>query len=217
MAEMRRIFLSMLSVAGFAGPFEEGMKSLKNGDFAEAYCLWRPLAMRGNADAAYHLGWLYANGNGLRVDGRKAVYWWTQAAQRGHTDAQFALGMAYTNGDGIKEDKSKAAEWFMRAAEAGNADARELIREMVRVGAEEIRPWLAKLVQQPWLGQRVRVKVEGANLRAGPGRDKPLLGRVKKGARLIVLDRHGRWCQVIEPAGLKVSWIAGWLTEAVGD
>ncbi|MEW8077489.1 MAG: hypothetical protein AB2754_03245 [Candidatus Thiodiazotropha endolucinida] len=37
-------------------PFELGMTSLKAGDYAEAFCLWRPLAMQGDSEAAYHLG-----------------------------------------------------------------------------------------------------------------------------------------------------------------
>lgn len=35
------------------------MDSLNAGDFAEAFCIWRPLAMQGHVEAAYHLGWLY--------------------------------------------------------------------------------------------------------------------------------------------------------------
>ena len=47
-----------------------------DGDYAEAYCLWRPLAEQGYAEAQYHLGWLYANGNGLAVDIDRALGFW---------------------------------------------------------------------------------------------------------------------------------------------
>ncbi len=68
------LFLMQSARAG-EDAFQMGMASMKAGDYAEAYCLWRPLAMRGHTEAAFHLGWLYANGNGLRVNVPKAVYW----------------------------------------------------------------------------------------------------------------------------------------------
>ena len=207
------LFLLIIHPLTLAGPFEQGMKSLENGDFAEAYCLWRPLAMRGHTDAAYHLGWLYANGNGLKVDVAKAVYWWTQAANEGHTDAQFALGLALTNGEGVEKDPLTAAGWFLKAALAGNEDAREIIRERVRSQASEVRDDLPKLISQEWLGRPVRVTADNVNLRSGPGTENSLVRKVEKNTLLIVIHEDGRWYQVIDPASLEYSWVAGWLTE----
>ena len=39
---------------------------------------------QGVAEAQYQLGWLYANGNGLRVDLARGIEWWRRAAARGH-------------------------------------------------------------------------------------------------------------------------------------
>lgn len=86
--------------------FESGMQSLMQGNYAEAYCQWRPLADQGYAEAQYHVGWLYANGNGLAVDLSRALEFWTAAAEQGHADAQFAVGLAYTTGDGVEKDRS---------------------------------------------------------------------------------------------------------------
>ena len=202
-----------MSATAIAGRLEQGMDSLNNGDFAEAYCIWRPLAMQGHKDAAFHLGWLYANGNGLRVDVNKAIYWWTQAANQGHTDAMFALGLAYTTGEGIKKDLDQAVDWFLKAAESGQEDAREILRIQVRAGAKEIRDRLGELIQKPWLGQRVKVKVDNANLRSGPGTESKLLGKVEKDATLLVVSKQNGWFQVIKPDDLSYSWIAGWLAE----
>ena len=63
------------------------MNALLEGNFAEAYCKWKPLAQRGYAEAQYNLGWLYANGNGLNVDLQLAHHWWAAAARQGHADA----------------------------------------------------------------------------------------------------------------------------------
>lgn len=207
--------LLLLSLTAEAGRFEQGMASLEKGDFAEAYCIWRPMAARGHQDAAYHLGWLYANGNGLRIDLSKAVYWWTQAANQGHTDAQFALGLAFTTGEGIGTDKQEALRWYIKAAEAGHEDAREIIREQVRTGDTEVREELAHLISRPWLGKNIRLSVDSANLRAGPGTDSRVVGKIAKDTLLVAIDQRGKWYQVIEPEALTYSWIAGWLTEDV--
>jgi len=207
------IVLQGISLTAFAGQFEQGMESLKDGDFAEAYCIWRPLAKQGHIDASFHLGWLYANGNGLRVDITKAIYWWTQAAKQGHTDAMFALGLAYTTGEGIKKDLDLAVDWFLKAANSGHEDAREILKIQVRAGAKEIRSRLDELIQTPWLGQSVKVKVENANLRSGPGTESKLIGKIEKDATLLAINKQNGWFQVIKPDDLSYCWIAGWLTD----
>ena len=204
----------MVAQGARAGPFEQGMESLERGDFAEAYCLWRPLAMRGHAEAAYHVGWLYANGNGLKVDIDQAIYWWTKAADQGHTDAQFALGFAYTQGEGIKEDPDKALSWFVRAADAGHADARDIILAKVLSGSPEVQRWLPDLLKKDWFGRPIRVKVDRANLRTGPGTSFDQAGLVVKDTQLKMIGKKNDWYQVIDAEGeIGISWIAGWLTE----
>ena len=192
-----------------------GMEAMKAGDFAEAYCLWRPLALRGHVEAAYHLGWLYANGNGLRVNAKKAVYWWRQAANQGHTDAMFALALAYTQGDGIAKDSEQAMQWYLKAARQGHEDAREIIKSEIRSGSQEIRPYLPALLKEHWIGHVVEIKVEQANLRSGPGRDQPLTGRAQQGERFVAVQRKGKWFQVIKSDDLSYAWVAEWLTDQV--
>jgi hypothetical protein len=206
------ILLLVVSFAALAGDFARGMQSMEKGDFAEAYCIWRPLAEQGHQDAAYHLGWLYANGNGLKVDAEKAIYWWTESADQGHTDAQFALGLAYTTGEGIKKSEGEALRWYLMAAKGGHEDAREMIRVKVRTGAEVIHTHLDYLITQQWLGQTVRVKAGKANLRSGPGTDNRLIGRVEVDTLLIAIYEKDGWYQVIRPDDLSYGWIAGWLT-----
>lgn len=191
------------------------MEALKAGDFAEAYCLWRPLAMRGHVEAAYHLGWLYANGNGLRVNLPKAVYWWRQAANKRHTDAMFALALAYTQGEGIDKDEAQAMHWYLMAAQSGHEDAREIIKSKIRSGSKEVLAYLPTLLQEDWVGQAVEISVEQANLRAGPGIDKPLAGKARQGDRFIAIQRKGQWFQVIKPDDLSYAWIAERLTDQV--
>lgn len=196
-----------------AGPFEQGLEALEAGNFAEAYCLWRPLAEQGDADAAYHLGWLYANGNGLRVDVKTAIRWWREAAERGHMDAMFALGMAYTTGEDIEQDESEALRWYLAAADAGNEDARDMIRTKVRADSRQTRGQLAELIQRPWLGKPIKITVDKANLRSGPGTGRKLLGTVTLDTPLIAIHQRNGWYQVIDPRDLSYAWLASWLTD----
>lgn len=194
-------------------PFELGMASLKAGDYAEAFCLWRPLAMQGDSEAAYHLGWLYANGNGLRVDIRKAVYWWKQSAVRGHRDAMFALALAFTDGEGIGKDQEKAIDWYLKSATKGHEDAREIVKMKLRNGDRVILNRLSELLTEPWLGDRVTVARDRVNIRSGPVLDKAVVKQVIMGQSLIVIDRHGDWYRIVDPEDLSLGWIAVWLTE----
>jgi TPR repeat protein len=174
--------------------------------------------MRGHAEAAYHLGWLYANGNGLRVDIPKAIHWWTQAASRGHTDAMFALGLTYTTGEGVEGDPNKALDWYIRAAKAGHEDAREMIRAKVWEGAGEAQERLPELVSLEWLGRPIRVKGDAVNLRSGPGTTFKQVGKVKKDTVLKAIGQRNDWYQVVCSAGIPdFCWIAGWLTEPIKE
>ncbi|MCB1737747.1 MAG: SEL1-like repeat protein, partial [Gammaproteobacteria bacterium] len=66
--------------------YKRGVESMEAGNFADAYCLWKPLAQQGYVEAQYSLGWMYANGYGLAMDEAQALSWWKRAADRGHAD-----------------------------------------------------------------------------------------------------------------------------------
>ena len=81
-------------------------------------------AERGDVEAQFNLGLLYAVGGGVPRDDAKAVCWWRLAAEQGHVDAQFELGFMYKWGDGVvAEDDSEAVRWFQLAAEQGQVEA----------------------------------------------------------------------------------------------
>jgi len=65
--------------------YEHGEGVARNpGRAAEMYCA---AAHRGNADAAYRLGWMYANGDGVERDDRQAAALFQRAASLGHGPA----------------------------------------------------------------------------------------------------------------------------------
>jgi hypothetical protein len=190
-------------------PMEAGMAAVQRGDFAEAYCLWRPLADRGDAEAQYHVGWLYANGNGLAVDIDRAIAFWRSAAGQGHADAQFAIGLAYTTGEGLKQDLDEAVDWYLRAARQGHADARDIL---VRLNGERDVNLLDRhpqLVAEDWFGWPAEVIGDRINVRAGPGTGHAVVAQVEKGTELRVVGRRDEWLMVVlagDP-GKRTAWI----------
>lgn len=75
-----RLFLPLsacilVAAPAYGGEFETALEAARRGDFAEAYCTWKPLAHAGHAAAQYHLGWMYSNGEGLAVNDVEAVRW----------------------------------------------------------------------------------------------------------------------------------------------
>jgi TPR repeat protein len=53
--------------------------------------LYRPAALKRNANAQYNLGRMYADGGGVFKNNATAVEWYQKAAKQGHTDAQRQL------------------------------------------------------------------------------------------------------------------------------
>src|SRR5437867_3927243 len=69
-------------------------------------------AEKGDAEAQYELGLLYANGTGVRRSLSKSANWTCKAAEQGHARAQYQLGWDYTTGEGIKTNLTEAAHWI---------------------------------------------------------------------------------------------------------
>jgi len=183
------------------------MEALQRGDYAEAYCAWRPLAEQGDAEAQYHLGWFYANGYGLRVNPEKAVDWWRRAAEQGHAEAQYALGMAYASGDGLAPDASQVILWLMRAARQGHEDAQVVLGKSLREHPDQLHELLPLLADQDWLGAEREVAADKTNARAGPGTDQEVVARLDKGVRVREIARSGPWVLVLLRQPLTSVWI----------
>jgi hypothetical protein len=94
-----------------------GIEAWQRADYAAAVAIWRPLAEKGDADAAFNLGQAYRLGRGVTLNLGAAQSWFERAAQKGHVDAQATLGLLlFQNGnqpDGLK--------WLKAAAEQGEA------------------------------------------------------------------------------------------------
>ena len=120
---MRKLLLA-LAIAGWALPapaqsVRAGIDAWQKGDTTGAVAIWRPLADKGDADAAFNLGQAYRLGKGVPLDLAKAQDMFERAARKGHVDAQTTLGLLlFQNGN-----RTAALRWLKSAADVGEARA----------------------------------------------------------------------------------------------
>ena len=189
---------------------QAAVEAVRRGDFAEAYCLWRPLAEQGDAEAQFQLGWLYANGQGLRQNPTTAADWWERAAHAGHPDADLAIAQAYQKGRGRNKDLKEAVHWMLVASRNGNDEAQAIVRTMAGKGVEPAVAEVARLLRDGgWavLGDAVVISADSANLREKPNTSAKIIGNLDKGAQLMVLLRQHKWLRVGVVGSGQIAWV----------
>lgn len=186
---------------------EEAMQA---GNYAEAFCIIKPLALQGNADAQFSLGWMYANGYGLRIDEPEAFRWWRKAAEQGHPEAMFTVAMAYLNGEGVEKDEHAALEWLHKAALHDVDDAEHIIRNRAAQGRAEAVALVRELLRTDWapFAARLWIQVDEANVRRAPSIGGKLVTTLPRGHELIELTRQGEWIQVGVTRTGEIGWIS---------
>jgi uncharacterized protein len=140
-------FIAMAG-CGWAGTYDDAMTAYDSGDYATALKLLRPLAERGDTNAQYSIGRMYAKGAGVPKDDAEAVSWFRKAneqsaalkaynagdfalalktfrplAEKGQVMAAYILGLMYANAQGVTENYTEALKWLQKAAEQGEAKA----------------------------------------------------------------------------------------------
>jgi hypothetical protein len=127
-ANVRNLFAAcgiaiVLGAPAAAGPLDDGMTAYREKDYAKAVEAWRPLAEKGNVDAQYYFGTLFAEGKGVAQSDSTAFMWFERAANGGNAAAQYNVGASYAAGTGVAKSYADAAKWFRRAADQGMAFA----------------------------------------------------------------------------------------------
>ena len=120
---MRNLFLGLvigaMALPAAAQSVRAGIEAWQKGDTAGAVAIWKPLAEKGDADAAFNLGQAYRLGKGVPLDLAQAQGWLERAARKDHVDAQTTLGLLlFQNGNHVS-----AMRWLKASAEAGEARA----------------------------------------------------------------------------------------------
>ena len=119
-------------------------------DPERALDLYKKAAAKGDADAAYAAGIMYAENFNIRPDEEKAAYWLGRAASLGHAAAQADYGLLVYQGAGVKRDEKAAADWFRQSALNGDTEGMFLFAftlakgEGVEQNFEESYYWLLK-------------------------------------------------------------------------
>jgi hypothetical protein len=114
------IVLLLAPYAGAADPVANGLAAYERGDYLAAYRLCLPWAQKGNRDAEFLVGLMYAEGHGVRQSYAEAAQWYQDAADDGQDSAENNLGQMYAGGRGVRRSLAQAATLFSRAADQGN-------------------------------------------------------------------------------------------------
>ncbi len=114
---------------------------------------YRQAARRGDAEALFALGGMYAKGEGTEVNPLEAGRLIRRAAELGHLQAMRAFAFALEHGElGFSHHDAGALDWYRRAAERGDPVSMRRLRDANRDGdlglpidATAAAAWEAKL------------------------------------------------------------------------
>jgi uncharacterized protein len=124
------VLASVIAGSAFAQPLKpkqamrrDAAAAYLSGNYKLALRLYETLAYQGDASAAWSLGGMYYNGEGVVQDGANALRWYRLAVERGNDMAIVNIGMIFNEGRGVPQDYEEAARWFRRAADQGDVMA----------------------------------------------------------------------------------------------
>lgn len=116
---MIALALAATCIPAGAQAVKAGIAAWQKGDYEGAVASWRPLARKGDADAAFNLGQAYRLGKGVPLDLAQSQSWYEVAARNGHVDAATSLGiLLFQNGN-----RTGAMRWLKQAADGGEPRA----------------------------------------------------------------------------------------------
>jgi hypothetical protein len=114
---LRWAFLVLLAGSTWQLPAQESLTDRQRFDALKAS------ADKGDVEAQLRLASLYATGEGVARDLKKAAAWHRKAAEQGNARGQCLLGLDYAEGLGVKKDLPEAVRWLRKAADQGLAGA----------------------------------------------------------------------------------------------
>lgn len=138
-----------------------GIMLQSRGDYKDAAFWYQQAADAGVANAAYNMGTLYFNGEGVPQDYAKAHDWFTRAARRGNKYAEFQLGMTYFTGQGVNKDPQQEIYWYDKAARQGLPAAAYNLGVIYNNG-EEVPPDYVRAYAWLLLAQKGGLDASGA-------------------------------------------------------
>jgi hypothetical protein len=117
--------------------------------------------------AAYELGAMLFNGDGIPPNAVEAVEWFGKASAAGDGDSDYALALAYMNGKGVAPDPDRAAAFLFAAIGRGIKTAAEQMQTNAAVWPKATRAGLQQRLKDRGLyAGQVDGKIGPATLRA---------------------------------------------------
>ena len=128
------ISMCCLVATAHAAPIDDAGAAIDRGDYAQAFKIYRTLAVQGDVTAQGLLGLLYEQGQGVTRDYKEAMKWFRLAAAQGYAAAQSGIGNHYQFGWGVIQDYQEALKWYRLAAAQGLARGQVLLGLMYYKG-----------------------------------------------------------------------------------
>lgn len=100
----------------------------------------KSLAERGDSEAQFQLGLIYATGEKVKKDYEKAFKWYLRAAENNHTEAQARVGWMYFALEyrgAVPQDYFESMKWMLKAANNGHEISRHNIVRMLNLPSSE--------------------------------------------------------------------------------
>eukprot|EP01103_Thecamoeba_quadrilineata_P012189 TRINITY_DN3081_c0_g1_i1.p1 TRINITY_DN3081_c0_g1~~TRINITY_DN3081_c0_g1_i1.p1 ORF type:complete len:449 (+),score=73.17 TRINITY_DN3081_c0_g1_i1:14-1360(+) len=112
-------FKQSVDSASITRLYRTGEKLYQRKDFSIAKFFYTIAADKGHASSLLNLGQMYAEGEGVEIDDKKAFEHYSNALKNGCYEANYSLGIMYKLGRGVTKDIQKARECFDKAIEQG--------------------------------------------------------------------------------------------------
>ena len=129
--------LADLSLPTAREDFVRGILHAALGEHRESAAAHLAAARRGNADAAFQLSGIFAQGLGVETDPAASHAWLERAADANHRSALHNLAAAYATGTGCENDPAKAAELYESAAMLGHPGSAASLAYMILSGEHD--------------------------------------------------------------------------------
>ena len=126
--------LGIFTTLSFGATIQDAINAANNGNQKKAISIFENLASKGDAEAQYALGLIYADGEGVKQDYIKAKEWYTKSANQKHAQAQHNVGVMYANGYGAKQDYKIAKIYFGQACDGGHQLGCDAYKEVNQLG-----------------------------------------------------------------------------------
>lgn len=138
--------------------------ALADGNTGLALAAFQALAEEGMTEAAFNLGQIYYNGQGVPQDHARAVRYFQRAVNGGHPYAQFIMAQFYQRGFLVEHNPIWAIALMRGAAEGGIADADPIWRAWQNDREAYFDAQQARMVEQHRQNEESQRQADAANM-----------------------------------------------------